>query len=152
MDIDSLQGMLQAIITPLLEEECVELIETKVARTHRGFSLLFLVDRPKGGITLDICARLNRRIGDLLESRDEIEGSYLIEVSSPGLDRNLKNKADFDRCLGKQVKFFLNEMIGGKLEWDAEVRAAGEESVEVDARGMVLGIPYVKINKSRLIL
>ena len=152
MDFEPLQQTISALIEPLLREECVELIGMKIVQTNRGISVSLFVDKQAGGITLDICAGLNRRIGDLLESTDVIEGGYFLEVSSPGLDRNLKTPKDFLRCLGSEVRFFLNAQVNGKLEWAGCVRDAGEQSVRIEIKGTLLEIPYENINKAQLIL
>jgi ribosome maturation factor RimP len=152
MDVGPLQETLLALISPLLQEECVELIESRITKSNSGTQIILLVDKPGGGITLDICAALNRRIGAVLEHKDIIDGRYILEVSSPGLDRNLLTRNDFIRCVDKQVKFFLSEPIGGKLEWDARILKADDEAVDVEAKGTLLSISYNKINKARQIL
>ncbi len=152
MDLKELKETIETMIAPLLQEECAELFEIRINQTPRGLGLVILVDLKEARITLDICARLNRRIGDLIESRGILDGNYFLEVSSPGVDRELKARIDFSRCIGERVRFFLNEAIDGKVEWDGIVRAAGDESVQVEVKGNPLVVPYVKINKAKLIL
>ncbi len=152
MDFQGLEDMIRELAAPLLEEECLELFEIRINKTHSGLHVVLLVDKPAGGVTVGTCARLNRMFGDILESRNAIEGRYVLEVSSPGVDRSLKNKNDFLRCEGKQVKFLLTGMIEGKVEWDGYVRHIGDEELTVEAKGRMLVIPYGTINKAKLIL
>jgi ribosome maturation factor RimP len=108
--------------------------------------------RPQGGITLGECALLNRQLSNLLEEKNIIEGDYVLEVSSPGLDRNLKAQKDFLRCLNKEVVFFLNDLVEGKCQWQGKVNKTTEDSVFIEEAGKTLEIPLVKINKARLVI
>ena len=114
--------------------------------------LRILADKPSGGISMDECAMLNRDIGVILDEKGVIEDKYTLEVSSPGLDRILKTRDDFLRMLNKGVKFFLNEALNGKIEWDGFIESANEEEVLVKTKEGIIKIPYLKINKSRLII
>ena len=108
--------------------------------------------KPEGGINLDECAMLNRDIGKLLDEKDMIQERYILEVSSPGLDRPLKTKEDFSLFLNKKAKFFLNELINGKLEWEGLINKVGEESVSISMADSLIEVPFLKINKARLII
>ncbi len=111
-----------------------------------------LADRPEGGINLDECAGLNRDIGRLFDEKDIIRERYILEVSSPGLDRSLKTKDDFSRLLNKKAKFFLNEAINGKLEWDGLINKVGQESVFIITESGILEVPFLRINRAKLII
>jgi ribosome maturation factor RimP len=86
------------------------------------------VDRP-AGITLDECANLSRKIGDLLDMEDLIPGRYRLEVSSPGLDRPLVSGADFRRKIGEKVRVFLKGSLEGKTELVGEIKELKEENL-----------------------
>jgi len=111
-----------------------------------------LADKPEGGINLGECAVLNRALSGMLEERKLIEENYLLEVSSPGLDRSLKNSKDFLRCKNKEVVFFLNEMVDGKLEWQGKVTDANEGKVIIGVKGKIVEIAFNQINKARLVI
>ncbi len=108
--------------------------------------------RPEGGITLGECALLNRQLGAILEEKNIIDCDYILEVSSPGLDRNLKTQKDFLRCLNKEVMFFLSDLINGKCQWQGLINRVEENSVFINALGQVLEIPLIKINKAKLVI
>lgn len=143
---------LKKIILPLLEEEGAEIVELNFIRM-RGKSLLkLLVDRKCGGISLGDCSRLNQKIGEALDAADTIKESYVLEVSSPGLDRPLKTKNDFLRCINKKVKFFLCQPVNGKIEINARVDRAEDEAVVVDIEGKTQEIPLSNIIKAKQII
>ncbi len=105
-----------------LEEE-TELVEFTVAGSVGNAALKVFVYRPQG-VTVEDCARVSRRLSRELESREELQQSYSIEVSSPGLDRKLTEKRDFERALGEVLK----------------VRVRNEDGVESDVLGLLTGV------------
>ena len=110
MDKEALIGELKTLLKEYLLPLNFILVDI-LSRYERGsLYLTVLADRPQGGITLDECAALNRDIGDLIEEKSIIMGSYILEVSSPGLDRPLKTSDDFSRFTRQKVKFFLVRM------------------------------------------
>jgi len=114
--------------------------------------LRIIVDRGDGGITLDECAHLNNDIGRILDEKNLIQGKYILEVSSPGLDRPLKTKNDFSRCINRRVKFFLSEAINGKIEIDGIIKEPRGEGVSIDTENGIILIPFSKINKAKQII
>jgi ribosome maturation factor RimP len=91
------------LIRPLLAGRGVELVELTCHPGGGRLTLRCLVDTARG-ITLDEVSGLSRSIGAVLEEHDAIPDRYLLEVSSPGLDRPLKTTADFERVIGRRVK------------------------------------------------
>jgi len=140
------------IIAEDLAKNNFELVEFAHRYEGRDLVLRLLVDKPQGGITMDECARLNRSLGRLLDEKDIIPVRYILEVSSPGLDRPLKSGKDFTRCLDKQAVFFLNEPIEGKLQVEGRIAVASDASVSIDYPGKVLEIPLTKINRAKLVI
>jgi len=152
MDYSGLSDELTKIIMPLLEAEGLELIEFKFRRGRSKSILKLLVDKKDGGINLDECAKLNERIGNLLDSYDIIQNRYILEVSSPGLDRPLVIKNDFSRCINKKVKFFLKEPIAERVELDGVVARVEDKSVFIDKDGEVVEVGFSNIAKAKRII
>ena len=145
-------AQLGKIISGSLEEKGYELVELIYRPEGRSLVLRLLVDKFAGGITMDECAALNHKLGQLLDEQDIIPDRYILEVASPGLDRKLTTKKDFMRCLNKQVVFFLNDLISGKCQWQGVVNRVDDVSVFIDYAGQALEIPLSKINKATLII
>ncbi|MFA5199934.1 MAG: hypothetical protein WC442_03385 [Candidatus Omnitrophota bacterium] len=143
---------LDSLIHGLFRVKNIELIDLILRPQGRKLVIRVLADYPDGGITLGECALLNRRLGDLIEEKELIASEYILEVSSPGLDRNLSSKKDFLRCKNKEAVFFLQEPVEGKLEWQATVINADDNNVNVKAPERELAIPLNKINKAHLLL
>lgn len=92
-----------ATLSGLLESCGMELIELEYKREGRAMVLRVYIDK-EGGVTLDDCASVSRELSVLLEVDDMIPGRYLLEVSSPGLNRPLTKEADYLRYTGRLVK------------------------------------------------
>jgi len=130
MDAKHLEGM----IAPLLEQEGAELVDLKYAKEGPRWVLRVFADKPNG-ITLDDCAYLSERIGGLIDASGAIERSYVLEVSSPGLDRVLKKEKDFARFAGKSVKLRLKAPENGQRNFQGRLAGYRDGKVAVEING-----------------
>jgi ribosome maturation factor RimP len=124
----SILDTLKDKIKPLVEEEDLELVELEFFGGGPRSVLRIYVDKT-AGVTVDQCADLNRKIGDYLDMENLIPHRYLLEVSSPGLDRPLFKKADFKRKIGEKVKVFLKEKIEEQAEWVGKIKSLEDENL-----------------------
>lgn len=92
----------EEMLTPLMEEHSFELVDVEYVREAGNWYLRAYVDK-EGGITLDDCELVNRAWSDMMDEADFIEDAYILEVSSPGLGRQLKKEKDFKRSIGEDV-------------------------------------------------
>lgn len=98
---------LERVIEGSVERLGFELVDLERAG-HRARPLLRLrIDRadssPGHGVTVDDCARVSRELEAMLDERDDVPGTYILEVSSPGVERPLRGRRDFERAIGKEV-------------------------------------------------
>jgi ribosome maturation factor RimP len=150
MDKKEISERLSVMISETLEAQGLQLVELICNYQGRDLFLRLLVDRPEGGITIRECSEVNRRVSVMLEEANILEQNYIIEVSSPGLDRPLSSKNDFLRNLNKEARFFLAEAINGKVELEGCIRKADDNLVCIETEGSTAEIPLVKINKAKL--
>ena len=129
MDIDILQEKLVALIDPILQENDFDLVELRVSQQGKKVNIEVLADNSISSIDLDHCAILNRAICDKLEAEDMIDNSYVVAVSSPGLDRPLVSQKDFVRARGREVRFIFDEPVANKHEWVGVIQDATAEQV-----------------------
>ncbi len=149
MNSQELLDSLKVIIIPLLEYQDVILVDLNLSRTREGIILRLLLDKKEGGITLADCAGLNRGIGELLDANDIIKDRYILEVSSPGLDRPLKTKEDFARCKNREVMVFLNQPLGGAMQIEGSIDKVDEEAVSILTGKGTEVVPLVNIHKAK---
>jgi ribosome maturation factor RimP len=152
MDRQELITQIKALIADYLKNQAVELVNLIYRHEGQNLFLRILVDKPEGGIRLDECAYLNNQISSMLDEKDIIQTRYILEVSSPGLDRPLVTKSDFLHCLGRNVRFFLRRQINGKTELEGRIKGAGEESIDVQMQEQCLKIPLSDIARARQII
>ena len=106
--MDDQAEKIRSLVEPVLAERDIELVELTCHPQGRQQLIRLLVDKV-GGVTLQQCAQVNQRIGQALEAVNLFEGSYVVEVSSPGLDRPLATRRDFERALGEELVMLVRE-------------------------------------------
>jgi len=101
----------EELLAPIIESNGFELVDVEYVKEGSVWYLRAYIDK-EGGITINDCELVNRALSELMDEHDFIEDSYILEVSSPGLGRQLKKDKDFIRSLGKDIEIKLyKEMI-----------------------------------------
>lgn len=149
MDKQAIRDELKIITDDYLKSQGFDLIDFICRYEGNTLVLRILADKPEGGITIDECARINKEIGIIFEGKDTLKERYILEVVSPGLDRPLSNRKDFSRCIGRRVRFFLNEPINKKWELEGEIKAVEENSLRVAIGEEILNIPLSGIMRAK---
>ena len=93
----------EELLLPIIDEFRFELVDVEYVKEGSNWYLRAYIDKP-GGITVDDCEAVSRRLSDLLDEEDFIDDAYILEVSSPGLGRPLKKDKDFARSIGEEVE------------------------------------------------
>lgn len=96
----------EKLLLPMIERNGFELVDVEYVKEAGSYYLRAYLDKP-GGITIDDCELISRELSDELDKEDFIDESYILEVSSPGLGRQLKKDKDFKRSLGEEVEVKL---------------------------------------------
>lgn len=104
----TLTARVARLVEPVADADDVELVEVEVRGTH-GSRVVRIVADAEGGLDVDRIASLSREIGARLDEEDLVDGSYTLEVSSPGLDRTLQDLRDFARVVGQEVRVLRNQ-------------------------------------------
>ena len=103
------------LAAPLAADEGMEIIDIELRREgRRGGRVLRVYLDKGGGPTIDDLARVSRKLSDLLDDHGSVEGSYVLEVSSPGVNRVLKRPEHFTRFTGKRIRVRTREAIEGR--------------------------------------
>lgn len=102
----------EELLQPIMEENNFELVDVEYVKEAGNWYLRAYVDK-EGGITLDDCELVNRTWSDIMDREDFIPDAYILEVSSPGLGRQLKKDKDFKRSIGESVdvKFYQGRKL-----------------------------------------
>jgi ribosome maturation factor RimP len=108
--------------------------------------------RSQGGVHVDDCEKVSRRVSDVLDVADPIKGGFTLEVSSPGFDRPLRKRAHWERFVGHRVKVEASVPREGRRRWTGQiVRLTGEGSVELEVDGQPVELGLDEIRHARLV-
>ncbi len=150
--MDALTEKIEKFIASFIGQAQLVLVELNVRPNRGNIAIQVLVDKPQGGITLGECTTLNRLIANALEQQNFIIESYVLEVSSPGLDRPLKTTPDFLRALGREARFFLSQSIENKMEYAGLIQKVEDDVVFITTLSGAINIPILYINKAKQLI
>ena len=112
---------IEELIQPTVTEMGYELVDVEFVKEGQNWYLRFYLDK-EGGINIDDCEKASKAIEKLLDEKDPIEQAYILEVSSPGLDRQLKKDKDFVKYAGSLVDVKLYKAVDGSKEFQGTLK------------------------------
>jgi ribosome maturation factor RimP len=144
---------IEALIAPVADELGYELVRVQMQGGARRATLQIMAERrDRAAMIVDDCARLSRAVSALLDETDPIQGEYLLEVSSPGIDRPLMKRADYDRFIGHEAKVEVDPPVDGRKRFHGTILATGEDALSLDCEGASVSVPFRAIRKAKLVL
>ena len=144
---ENYESRVERYLLPLVEEHHFELVDVEYVKEAGTWYLRAYIDK-EGGIAVDDCEVISRKLGEWLDKEDFIDESYILEVSSPGLGRPLKKEKDFIRSMGKDVDVRLYRQIDKQKEFTGALSAYDENTVTLtmeDGRKMVFVDPDIAL-------
>ncbi|MDR2519553.1 MAG: ribosome maturation factor RimP [Eubacteriaceae bacterium] len=126
-----LLGLVIGEALPILEECECELVDSECKKEGGETVMRFYVERLAGSISLDDCTEINRRLSERLDQIDTGAGSFILEISSPGVERPLKKPADYRRFMGSEVDVSLYKALNGRKKLLAVLSGFDEEKGEL---------------------
>lgn len=127
----------EEILLPIVEEYGFELVDVEYVKEGGTWYLRTYIDK-EGGISIDDCEKVSRRLSDILDEKDYIDDTYIMEVSSPGLGRPLKKEKDFKRSLGKEVDIRTYRMIDKQKEFTGILKDYDKDTVTIELENETL--------------
>ena len=123
----------EEMITPILDEMGFELYDVEYVKEGTDYYLRAYIDKD-GGITIDDCVEVSRRMNDLLDAQPDIGGEegYIFEVSSPGLGRVLKKNKHLEKAIGEDVDIKTYKPINGAKEFTGTLKAFDKDTVTIE--------------------
>ncbi len=140
---------IKKLLEPIANEHRYYIVDITCRREGGRLALRVLADK-EGGITIDDCTRLNNELSELLDRENIIEEQYVLEVSSPGLDRKLNKDEDFTWAVGKRIKVTTYAPLDGKNVFVGMLAGLGEGTVVIEENGTSWEIPREKLASARL--
>lgn len=153
METNETRQKIHTLAAQVAEDEGLELVGVDLLGKGKSMLLRVVVDK-EGGVTISDCERMSRSLEALLDVEDPIKGSYVLEVSSPGLDRPLASQRDFERNIEKLARVVTTEKIDNQTFFVGRIIDVGEGWIRlrIEQKGgeKDLFIPLDKIAKARL--
>jgi ribosome maturation factor RimP len=143
-------GQITDLIESILLELGFELVDVDYLSEHGKWVLRIYIDKA-GGVTIDDCARISWELGDLIDIKDIVRHKYVLEVSSPGLNRPLKKKADFDRVIGKKIKVKMKMPVNGRRNFSGYLKDVRDHIVYIEDEGGLITLSWPEIDKANLV-
>ena len=126
-----------------------ELVSFRTFVVNGKQTLRCIVDRPEGGITVDECAKINKKVFFNLSENGYLGDNFAVEINSPGLDRPLKSMQDFLKVKGRQVCLWLKNPVEGKTFIEVEVAGVSEDCLIAVYKEKVLHINFEIVNTGK---
>jgi ribosome maturation factor RimP len=151
---DDISGKVSEMIQPYLKENSLDLYKVEYKKEGPEWVLRVFLDKPADAgseyVSIEECEAATRYLSDLLDENDIIERSYNLEVSSPGLDRELIKDEDFVRFAGRLVEVRTYGQIDGRKEFTGSLVGKTDGAVTIEEDGKEISIPADKISKINL--
>jgi ribosome maturation factor RimP len=143
-------GHVTDLIESILLELGFELVDVDYLSENGKWVLRIYIDKA-GGITIDDCARISRELGDLIDIKDIVRHEYVLEVSSPGLNRPLKKEADFYRVVGKKIKVKMKMPVNGRRNFSGYLKDVRDHIIYIEDEGGLVTLSWPEIDKASLV-
>jgi ribosome maturation factor RimP len=149
MTTERLAEAIEAVVLPVAHAYGLTVVDVDVRGGARRQVVRIFIDKP-GGVDIDDCQRLSREVGDLLDVENLVTASYDLEVSSPGLDRELRKERELVWAMGRTVRLWTREPVDGRREFAGQLVEVGEAHLGlVDPDGS-RRVPRALVTKARL--
>ena len=146
-----LRGRLWPVVEPIVEDEGLELVEVEFVHQNGSWVLRIYMDAP-GGVRIEDCERVSRRLSPVLDVENLIPHHYTLEVSSPGVPRPIRKARDFERLSGERARIDMALPMNGRKRFTGELAgvSGGPEPVVALALddGEMVHLPLTRIKRA----
>ena len=146
--MEKLHAELLPVVTSVVQRFACDLVDLELKGSKYNLIVRAVVDT-EGGINIDACARLSRALADEFDSKDLLPGKYRLEVSSPGIDRPLRSRRDFQRNLGREATIRWQQ-AGTVIEIAGTIQGVTYAEVEISSQGESRTIPLNEIEFGKI--
>ncbi|HPW45810.1 MAG TPA: ribosome maturation factor RimP [bacterium] len=149
MDSAVILTKIEDLVSPVLANLGYELVDREFAVEGGRRILRIYIDRP-GGVTIDDCSAASHAVEDLIEVEELIPEKYVLEISSPGINRPLRKREDFERYAGSIVRMKTRNPVGGRSNFKGELVGLSGDDVVVTIDGKNYNVPIAELGKARI--
>ena len=142
---------LAELLNPILEDLGFEMVRVRLSNGNPS-TLQIMADRLDGQIGVDELAEINTSVGTVLDVEDPIPENYTLEISSPGIDRPLTRKKDFDSFQGFEAKVETTELIDGRRRFRGVLAGVNNDEMLINLEEGTVGLKFTWLSEARLVL
>ena len=124
----------EELLAPIAEANGVKIYDVEYVKEGSEYYLRSYIDK-EGGVSIDDCESVSRALNEVLDREDFIDGSYIMEVSSPGLGRVLKKDRHLEYSLGEEVEVKLFKPLNGSKDFEGVLKAYDKDTITVETAG-----------------
>ena len=152
-----LPARVAAVAEPVIEQLGYRLVRVKVSAAE-GCTVQIMAERPDGSMTVEDCETISRALSPVLDMADPIDRTYRLEISSPGIDRPLVRKSDFDRFAGHLVKIEMEIPVNGRKRFRGEIIGTDGETARIrrddraEGEDAEVTLPIEEMSEAKLVL
>jgi ribosome maturation factor RimP len=139
------------IVSPVIEGMGFELVRIRLMGGKTRI-LQIMADKPDGGIDVDDCGQISTAVSLVLDVEDPVEDNYVLEVSSPGIDRPLTRLKDFDIWAGWEARIETTELIDGRRRFKGTLAGIEDDEVLVNVEEGTIGLKFEWLSDAKLLL
>ena len=139
------------IAAPVLEGLGYRLVRVRISGAD-GCTVQIMAERPDGSMVIEDCEAASRALSPVLDVADPVPSQYRLEMSSPGIDRPLVRRSDFERALGQVVKIEMAVPVEGRKRFRGTIAAVEGEAVRIDVDGAPVALAMHDIGEAKLVL
>ncbi|MGI8786626.1 MAG: ribosome maturation factor RimP [Pyrinomonadaceae bacterium] len=145
-----IDGRIREAALRIAEENGLELVHAETVGTSKNLTIRIFIDK-KDGVTHNDCSTMSCQLEKIFDEEDLIPSDYLLEVSSPGLERELYSLSDFQKFVGSLAKVKINKVIDGQKNFRGRIAGVEDEEIQFDdkTKGAVR-FPYSAVAKANL--
>jgi len=138
-------------VLPIAHSEDLNLIEVEFLKEGSDWILRIFLENKDGDLTIEECEKVSRSLSMILDEEDPIDKSYILEVSSPGIERPLKSEADFERFQGELIAVKTFKKINGEKEFIGTLEKFEEDSITLTLKnGEEITVDYSLVARANL--
>ena len=140
------------LLDPVAEAAGYDIVRLRLMGGDHARRLQIMAERADGTMLVEDCTALSRAISEVLDAADPIRGQYMLEVSSPGIDRPLTRLADFDVYRGYEARLELDRLLDGRRRFKGELAGAEADEVAIEEEGQRVLVPFAWISEAKLVI
>ncbi|KUO73499.1 MAG: ribosome maturation factor RimP [Desulfosporosinus sp. BRH_c37] len=148
---EALEHRIGLLVEPIVREKGLELVNVEYIREGAHWYLRLYIDKV-GGVDMDDCSEVSHMVGEMLDQKNLIPQAYMLEVSSPGLERPLKKEEDFIRFQGSLVTVITTSLFQGYKEFSGNLIGLINDEIILEYENKRMAIPRALVKMTHLAL